>query len=221
MPYVIIAFSVLPSSPATAPPPLGQRRIGQAQRDPRRLRHFAYIGLFIENSYSLPGLVTPINQFSAKVGWTREERVDRSDRIDPYPDAADPRRVRIRLRLSARPGDPRRLPAIERADLKANIPVEIRFVAADDTMLSPTYRRAACYIGAYTFGAQFADPYFDAFEGYMKSLGARGHWGKFITLSPDEARAQYPELDRFREIRRRMDPNNLFLNAFLTPIFGG
>ena len=86
-------------------------------------------------------------------------------------------------------------------------------------MLSATYKRAGCYIGAYTYGEKFAQPFFAGFEGYAKSIGGRGHWGKYLTITADEARAQYPLYDRFNEIRRHLDPRGLFMNDFTRRIF--
>ncbi len=109
---------------------------------------------------------------------------------------------------------------IEENHFKATVPVEVRFVAADENMLSPAYRRAVCYVGAYTYGEEFAKPYFRAFERGMKGLDGRPHWGKHITLNAAEARKLYPMYDRFNQIRQELDPKGIFANKFIRDVFG-
>ena len=92
-------------------------------------------------------------------------------------------------------------------------------MAADEAMLSPGYGRDVCYVGAYTFGEEFARPFFDRFEREMKQLSGRPHWGKRLTLSRKEARRLYPMYDRFNEIRKELDPKGVFANAFIRDLF--
>jgi L-gulono-1,4-lactone dehydrogenase len=87
-------------------------------------------------------------------------------------------------------------------------------------MLSPAYGRDVCYIGAYTFGEEFALPFFDAFEREMKKIGGRPHWGKHFTLSSEEARELYPMYDHFNEIRQELDPKGTLANEFIHELFG-
>jgi FAD-linked oxidoreductase len=177
--------------------------------------------------YQLPGLdvhidvVDDINRFSAKVGWVREEVVGPYDYVlnIPMPPehseceyAVPAERAAEAVRLTRR--------IIEENDYHVNFPVEVRFVAADEAMLSPAYGRDICYVGAYTFGEEFARPLFDRFEREMKKLGGRPHWGKRLTLSREEARRLYPKWDRFNEIRKELDPKEIFANAFIRDLFG-
>jgi L-gulono-1,4-lactone dehydrogenase len=177
--------------------------------------------------YQLPGLdvhidvVDDINRFSAKVGWVREELVAPYDYVlnIPMPPehseseyAVPVERAAEAVRLTRR--------IIQENDYHVNFPVEVRFVAADEAMLSPAYRRDVCYVGAYTFGEEFARPFFDRFEREMKQLGGRPHWGKRLALSREEARRLYPMYDRFNEIRKELDPKGVFANAFIRDLFG-
>ena len=176
--------------------------------------------------YYLPGLdlhidaVEGINRFEASVGWTREERVDRYNYIlnIPMPPehqeceyAVPIERAAEAIRLTRR--------IIEEHHYHVNLPVEIRFVAADGAMLSPAYGRDVCYIGAYTFGREFASAFFAGFEPAMKSLGGKPHWGKHVTLTGEEARTLYPMFDRFNAIRKQLDPRGVFVNDFLRILF--
>jgi FAD-linked oxidoreductase len=177
--------------------------------------------------YQLPGLdvhidvVDDVNRFSAKVGWVREEVVAAYDYVlnIPMPPehqeceyAVPVEGVAEAVRLTRR--------IIEENDYHVNFPVEVRFVAADEAMLSPAYGRDICYVGAYTFGEEFARPLFERFEREMKKLGGRPHWGKHLTLSREEARRLYPMYDRFNEIRKELDPKGVFANAFIRDLFG-
>jgi FAD-linked oxidoreductase len=177
--------------------------------------------------YQLPGLdvridvVDEINQFMARVGWTKEELVAPYDRVlnIPMPPehseceyAVPVERAAEAVRLTRR--------IIEENDYHVNFPVEVRFVAADEAMLSPAHNRDVCYVGAYTFGEEFARPFFDRFEREMKQLGGRPHWGKRLTLSREEAQRLYPMYDHFDEVRRELDPKGTFANAFIQDLFG-
>jgi L-gulonolactone oxidase len=176
---------------------------------------------FMETGYSFPGLVGPFNKFSAKVGWQKEERVARSDKVlnitmppkhDESEYAIPVERTAEGLRLFRK--------QIDEADYKLNLPVELRFVAGDENLLSPAYGGARCYIGAYTFGEQFALPLFGGFEGLMLYLGGRPHWGKYLTIDADECRRLYPRYDEFALMRGELDPNGVFVNDLIKQIFG-
>ena len=177
--------------------------------------------------YQLPGLdvhidvVDDVNRFSAKVGWVKEEVVAPYNYIlnIPMPPehseceyAVPVERAEEAVRLTRR--------IIEENDYHVNFPVEVRFVAADEAMLSPAHGRDVCYVGAYTFGEEFARPFFDRFEREMKQLGGRPHWGKRLTLSREEAWKLYPMYGRFNEIRKELDPTGVFANAFIRDLFG-
>jgi FAD-linked oxidoreductase len=177
--------------------------------------------------YQLPGLharidvVDDINRFMARVGWVREELVAPYNYVlnIPMPPehqeceyAVPVERAAEAVRLTRR--------IIEENGYHVNFPVEVRFVAADDAMLSPAYGRDVCYIGAYTFGEEFARTFFEGFEREMKRIGGRPHWGKHFTLSREEARELYPMYDHFDEIRQELDPKGTLANEFIQELFG-
>jgi len=177
--------------------------------------------------YQLPGLdvhidvTDDINRFMARVGWVREELVAPYDYVlnIPMPPehqeceyAVPVERAAEAVRLTRR--------IIEENDYHVNFPVEVRFVAADEAMLSPAYGRDICYVGAYTFGEEFARPLFDRFEREMKKLNGRPHWGKHLNLTREEARELYPAYDRFNEIRQELDPKGTLANEFIREVFG-
>lgn len=177
--------------------------------------------------YQLPGLdvrievVDDINRFMARVGWTKEELVASYDRVlnIPMPPEHSECEYAVPVERTAEAVRFTRW-LIEENNYQVNFPVEVRFVAADDAMLSPAYKQDVCYVGAYTFGEEFARPFFDRFEREMKKLGGRPHWGKRLTLSREEARQLYPMYDRFDKVRREFDPKGVFANAFIQNLFG-
>jgi FAD/FMN-containing dehydrogenase len=106
---------------------------------------------------------------------------------------------------------------VEEGDLSLTLPVEVRFVAADDILLSPCHGRAQCYIGASTL--LNSSEVFERFEPIMKSLGGRPHWGKNATVTQAEVAAMYPTTyDRFRAVRDRFDPRRVFTNTMLSEL---
>jgi L-gulono-1,4-lactone dehydrogenase len=176
--------------------------------------------VLLKSGHRAPALVDPINRFQTFVGLRPEKRTARSDRaltipIPPFHQemeyAVPVERAVDALRLTRR--------VIEQNHFRANVPVEVRFVAADENMLSPAYGHPVCCAGAYTYGRDFACGYFREFERAMKSLGGRPHWAKCHTLKAAEARGMYPLYDRFNLIRRRLDPCGTFANAFVRELF--
>jgi L-gulono-1,4-lactone dehydrogenase len=108
---------------------------------------------------------------------------------------------------------------VERDRLRVNFIVELRFVAGDDAWMSPDYRRDSAHLGAYMASAPDLPRYFSTFEAEMLALGGRPHWGKQFSATAEHLRAAYPEYDRFDALRRKVDPQGMFRNAFLERVF--
>jgi FAD/FMN-containing dehydrogenase len=103
---------------------------------------------------------------------------------------------------------------LDEGGLGLKLPVEVRFVARDDNLLSTARGRDVCYIGASTQAN--APEVFEVFEPLMKRLGGRPHWGKWFSLTQEGARAMYPDsFDTFRKIRMDLDPKGVFANELL------
>lgn len=179
------------------------------------------MSLFLKSGNMCPALVNPLNRLQAAIGFKRERRVARSDLALTIPMPAAHQETEYAVPIKRTVEAIRRTrKLIEREDYHANVPLEVRFVAGDDTMLSPAYGRDVAYIGGYTYGKDFARSYFAGFERAMKELGGRPHWGKYLTLNACEAREMYPEFDRFNAIRRELDPRGTFTNKFIRELFG-
>jgi FAD/FMN-containing dehydrogenase len=108
---------------------------------------------------------------------------------------------------------------VEENDFKIRLPVEVRFTAADDQLLSPCNKGPVCYIGASPEGN--TAEVFARFEPLMWRFGGRPHWGKHFTLSRDAIKSMYgANYDAFVAERDAMDPERVFSNSFLTELFG-
>jgi FAD/FMN-containing dehydrogenase len=106
---------------------------------------------------------------------------------------------------------------VDEGDLSMTLPLEVRFVAKDDTLLSPAYHQDVVYIGVAT--QPNANEVIERFEPIVKRLGGRPHWGKCFSLTRAEAEAMYPGYQKFRTIRNQLDPNGVFSNEFLRYYF--
>ncbi|KAJ9062858.1 D-arabinono-1,4-lactone oxidase [Entomophthora muscae] len=103
--------------------------------------------------------------------------------------------------------------------ISAHFPIEIRFVAKDDILLSPAQGQNICYIGIimyrpYDFNVEYKE-YWNSFEEIMMSLGGRPHWAKAHSLTPKQLASLYPKMNRFLEIRYEMDPKGMFVNDYI------
>jgi L-gulonolactone oxidase len=104
--------------------------------------------------------------------------------------------------------------------LLLSFPVEVRFTAADDIPLSTGYGRANAYIAVHVFEGTEYDAYFRGVERIMDDYGGRPHWGKLHFQSAETLAPRYPEWDRFQAVRRRLDPEGRFANAYTRRLFG-
>lgn len=109
---------------------------------------------------------------------------------------------------------------IERERLRVDFITEVRFVAADDIMLSGAYGRDSCQLGAYIGDTSSRARYFAGFEALCLALGGRPHWGKEFSATPAQLAAAFPSYQLFAALRRELDPEGLFDSAFLQRVFG-
>src|ERR1700761_265125 len=98
-------------------------------------------------------------------------------------------------------------------------PLEIRTVGPDDAPLSPNYKTATTVISVSgTPGTDYWG-YLRSVDSLLADFDARVHWGKLHFLTPERLHALYPRADDFIAIRRRFDPDGVFLNEHLRPLF--
>jgi L-gulono-1,4-lactone dehydrogenase len=115
---------------------------------------------------------------------------------------------------------PRVLEAGERADPAVGFPIEVRFVAGDDSMLSPAHDRDTCYIAVHQYQGMAWEGYFRSVETIMDSYGGRPHWGKRHFQTAATLAERYPRWEDFVAARARLDPEGTFRNQYLDRVLG-
>ena len=177
--------------------------------------------VLLKASYAVPALLEPINRFQASVALKDVDRDGRSDHILLVPmtpihmqtEYAVPVECAVEAMKMTRT-------LVERNRFGTNVPVELRFVAADDTMLSPPYGHPVCHVGAYTFGENYATPYFRAFGKAMKEAGRTSALGQMAgTDGGQVARQCIPCTTGLTRSRHELDPEGMFANQFIHEIF--
>ncbi len=109
-----------------------------------------------------------------------------------------------------------------RRDLKVAFPIEVRFVAADDAMLSPSFERDSCYVAVhFDRHGEGHKPYFDAVESLMARFGGRPALGQASHPRDDaDLRGLYPRFGDFLAVRERLDPGGAFANEYTERVLG-
>jgi len=104
-------------------------------------------------------------------------------------------------------------------DASAHFPVTVEFARADDVWLSPAFGRDVAVISVPTFRPLGAKPSHasldNAVSDAMLSLGARPRWGCALPVGAARLRPLYPRWDHFAEMRSMLDPEGMFVNAWL------
>jgi L-gulono-1,4-lactone dehydrogenase len=165
-----------------------------------------------------PAWIPSLNRFAT---WAAGSQVrgDRSDRV-----FASPRHVRFTETEWAVPkaAAAQAVRAVLAAATRhaVNFPLELRFGAADDTLLSPSYGRETAYISAHVFRGMPVDPFFDEVQAVALHHDGRPHWGKRHGLAAEDLRARYPRWAAFAALRDRVDPGRRFANVHLERVLG-
>eukprot|EP00127_Corallochytrium_limacisporum_P004001 Clim_evm50s156 gene=Clim_evmTU50s156 len=108
---------------------------------------------------------------------------------------------------------------IRREKIRAHFPIEVRFVKGDKFPISPCYGRDTCYIGIIMYRPYGKDVehslYWAEFEKIMLGYRGRPHWAKKHPLTPNMLSDLYPDFEAFCALRRKLDPQGVFLNDYL------
>lgn len=107
-----------------------------------------------------------------------------------------------------------------RRELAVAFPIEVRFAAADDALLSPSFERDSCYVAVHYDRHGGHEPYFAAVESLIAGFGGRPHWGKRHTRDAADLRGLYPRFGDFLAIRDRLDPTGAFANEYTERVLG-
>ncbi|KAJ7366173.1 L-gulonolactone D-arabinono-1,4-lactone oxidase [Mycena albidolilacea] len=110
--------------------------------------------------------------------------------------------------------------AADPCGLRPHFPFEIRFSAADDIWLSPSFGQETCWIGIAQYKPYGLNvPYrrfFAAFERILLAHSGRPHWAKaHPALPPAALRAMYPRYDDFVRVLGEVDPGGVFRNEYV------
>ncbi len=106
------------------------------------------------------------------------------------------------------------------ASLPASIfPMEVRTVGAEPAFLSHSYDRDTVVISVSGTPGTDYWPYLREVDALLGEFDARVHWGKLHFLTRDQLLARYPRAGDFLAIRSTLDPEGVFLNDHLRPLF--
>jgi xylitol oxidase len=99
---------------------------------------------------------------------------------------------------------------------------EIRTIARDDLWLSTAYQRDSV---AIHFTLKPDTPgvmrFLPRLEETLKPFEARPHWGKLFAMEPAVLRSRYEQLNSFKELAAKCDPEGKFRNKFIDDVFSG
>jgi FAD/FMN-containing dehydrogenase len=166
-----------------------------------------------------PRLAKAVGRVVPKQG--RVEYVERSDRV-----FTSPRLVRFN---EMEYGFPREHAGavlrelrewFKTSGLDVGFPIEVRVTAADDIPLSMTSGRASAFVACHVFKGQPYDQYFRGVEGIVGQVGGRPHWGKLHFQTAATLADRYPMWSQFQDVRRRLDPDGMFANAYTDRVLG-
>jgi FAD-linked oxidoreductase len=109
---------------------------------------------------------------------------------------------------------------VNASGLHISFPVEVRFTAADDIPLSTATGRDSAYIAVHVYRGMPYEQYFRGVEAVMDKLDGRPHWGKLHYQSAATLSPRYPQWKQWQAIRRRLDPDGRFANAYTERVLG-
>ena len=196
-----------PGRPARASPSPWRRHLQEDVLENRVLGALCALGR------ARPRAVPRINRLIA-AAMTPSEVRDEAHRV-----FASVRRVRFTETEYAVPREHARaavegvLRVVEERRLPVTLPLEVRFTAADDALLSPAHERPSCYLAVHQVHGMAFAPVLAAAEEVLLALGGRPHWGKRHSLTAEQLAPRHPAWDRFQAVRARLDPGGVFANA--------
>ena len=166
----------------------------------------------------VPRAIPHINRLAGRAASTRE-RVAESFEV-----FASPRLVRFEEMEYALPRA-RAAEAVRAcreilARHPVSFPIELRFSAGDDALLSPAHQRETAYVAVHVFeGMEYETPFREV-EALLRGWDVRPHWGKRSFLGAEELAPRYPRWRGFAAIRNRLDPDGRFVNPWIARTLG-
>lgn len=177
-------------------------------------------GAILDLGRRMPALVPGLNAMVGASYFKSFTRVDRWDRVltTPMPPVHLENEYGLDVEQTVEMME-RVRHFIERNRLSVGFINEVRFVKADENWLSGAYQRDSVQYGAYTSVGPHARAYLEGVENIAYELGARPHWGKDFSATPEYLRSVYPRFDDFIQLRAQLDHGGVFVNDFIRRIF--
>jgi FAD-linked oxidoreductase len=107
---------------------------------------------------------------------------------------------------------------IHQRNFRVHMPLEIRYVKADDIMISPATGRDAVYMAVHQYNGMEYEEYFRTIEEIFWKYDGRPHYGKMNTMKKDQFLQTYPQWQKFADIQKECDPRGIMLNTYLKSI---
>lgn len=107
---------------------------------------------------------------------------------------------------------------IHKKNFRVHMPLEVRYVKADDIMISPATGRNAVYMAVHQYNGMDYLEYFKTIEEIFWKYDGRPHYGKMNTMSKDQFEKTYANWNQFSQIRKSCDPQGILLNPYLKSI---
>lgn len=105
-------------------------------------------------------------------------------------------------------------------EVRSYAALEVGLVAADEIWLSPAYQRDSAFIRLKRFRGAALPALASTFADVMDRYDARPHWGSRHGKEGSELAVLYPRWKDFLALRARLDPRGVFLNDYLSRLFG-
>jgi L-gulono-1,4-lactone dehydrogenase len=177
-------------------------------------------GLLCRAGRTAPRLIPSIDRLLGRLAGG-STRVDRSHRIYANPRLVHFTEMEYAVPRAAGAEAVRAVfDLVERSRLPVLFPLEVRFGAPDDALISPGAGRDSCYVAVHMYRGMDFEPYFRAVEDIMRAHDGRPHWGKRHFRTAAELSGLYPDWRRFQVVRDRLDPRRVFSNAHTDRVLG-
>ncbi len=215
---VVYAWEPTDAAPTWGP---GASRLWRAQRAMDRAVNAAVFPAMLGLGRVFPDSVPVANRLTQEHYLVAGERIARSDLIFNLAMPPAHREMEYGLPVERAGEALERLRGlIDKNGLRVNFIVEVRFVAPDPILLSGSFGRASCQLGAYMAECPDLPKYFGLFEEMCLEMDGRPHWGKEFYADAASLRGAWPDSwERFEAVRAELDPGHLFENAFLRRVF--
>ena len=99
-------------------------------------------------------------------------------------------------------------------------PLEVRTVGAEAAWLSHSHERDTVVLSVSGTPGTDYWPYLREVDRLLGQFDARVHWGKLHFLTREQLLQRYPRAADFLSLRATLDPQGVFLNDHLRPLFG-